>query len=403
MNLRIAYFHSIGGASGDMILGALLDAGAPFNVLKNELEKLHVRGFSLSKQKGQRAGLIGTQVIVELDEGLHPSKSRTVSDFVSIIQNSSLEGTVKNSATQVLNRIGEAEKKAHRLRKNNVVLHEMGSLDTLIDVVGTIIALTTLNIEKIYASPLLMGNGIIKSSHGTIPAPGPATLELVAGTNAIIIPPPPEESPPGELTTPTGAALLTTLASFSSPPMTVEKIGYGLGSRDSPSRPNALGIWIGEQQQIEKTIRCRLLETNLDDATPETLAYTQEQLFDLGAVDVWFTPIQMKKGRPGTLLSTLVPITMENSAVEIIFRETPTLGIRVRTIERYEALREVKKINSTLGLIEVKVKKLGNEIIGISPEYESCRKVAQNQNIPLSEVYRIITNEAWSQITSKTP
>ena len=401
--MRIAYFHSIGGASGDMMLGALVDAGVSLKALKGELAKLPVSGFRISARQERRAGLLGTRVLVDTKAGPNADQPRSVSEFIATINQSTLDDAVKEQATQVLNRLGEAEKRAHRLAKGEAVLHELGDLDTLVDVVGTVAGIHLLGIQGVYASALLVGSGVVKSSHGAIPAPGPATMELIAQSQASIIPPSPQQPMPGELTTPTGAALLTTLASFDAPPLTVERIGYGLGSRDDPSRPNALAVWLGERQDTPKRDGHRLLETNVDDSTPEMLAYAQEQLLALGAVDVWFTSIQMKKSRPGVLLSALVPAPLESGAAELILRETSTLGIRVRPVERYEALREVKEVTSPFGAVPVKVKRMGHQVVGVSPEYEPCRRIAQERGLPLAEVYRLVSEAAWKQVTSQGP
>ena len=399
--MRIAYFHSIGGASGDMMLGTLVDAGVSVEALKGELAKLPVSGFRISARQERRAGLLGTRVLVETEAEPNAGQPRSVSEFIATIHQSTLDEAVKEQATEVLKRLGEAEKRAHRLAKGEAVLHELGDLDTLVDVVGTVAGIHLLGIQEVYASALLVGSGVVKSSHGAIPVPGPATMELIAQSEASIVPPSPQQPMPGELTTPTGAALLTTLASFDAPPMTVERIGYGLGSRDDPTRPNALAVWLGERQDAPKRDGHRLLETNVDDSTPEVLAYAQEQLLALGAVDVWFTSIQMKKSRPGVLLSALVPASLESGAAELILRETSTLGIRVRPVERYEALREVKEVTSPFGAVQVKVKRMGHQVVGVSPEYEPCRRIARERGLPLAEVYRLVSEAAWKQVTSQ--
>ena len=401
--MRIAYFHSIGGASGDMMLGALVDAGVSVEALKGELAKLSISGFQISARQDRRAGLLGTRVLVETEVEPDASQPRSVSEFIATIGKSTLDEAVKKQATQVLKRLGEAEKRAHRLAKGEAVLHELGDLDTLVDVVGTVACIHLLGIQEVYASALLTGSGVVQSSHGAIPVPGPATMELIADVQATVIPPSAQRPMPGELTTPTGAALLTTLASFDAPSMTVERIGYGLGTRDDPARPNALSVWLGERQETPKGDGLRLLETNVDDSTPELLAYAQEQLLALGAADVWFTSIQMKKSRPGVLLSALVSASLEGRAAELILRETSTLGIRVRPVERYEALREVREVTSPYGTVPVKIKRMGHQVMGVSPEYEPCRRIAQERGLPLAEVYRLVSEAAWEQVTGQGP
>ena len=394
--MRVAYFHSIGGASGDMTLGALVDAGLPLDTLKQALAKLPVDGYRLSVSQERRGSVAGTRLLVETDEGTAHHKA--ISGLIALVAQSSLDEVIKERATRVLQRIGEAEARAHRISEGESVLHELGHLDTLIDVVGAVAGLHALDIQEVYASPLLVGSGIVETSHGPIPVPGPATMELIAEARAPVVAPSAHRSTAGELTTPTGAALLTTLASFDAPTMIVERIGYGLGSRDTPTLPNVLAVWLGETEAAPKVGGYQLLETNIDDSTPELLAYAQEQLLALGAADAWFSSIQMKKGRPGVLLSALVPAALEGYAAELILRETSTLGIRVRSVERYEADREVQTVACSVGTVPVKVKRLGSQIIGIAPEYDACRRIAQERAMPLAEVYRLVNDAAWQQI-----
>ena len=377
------------------MLGALVDVGLPLESLKQALTQLKVGGFRISAKQEHRAGLAGTRILVEIDKG--NTGPRAVSEFIAMVALSSLSDDVKQRATRVFQRLGEAEARAHRTAEGEGVLHELGDLDTLVDVVGTVAGLHILGIGALYASPLLVGNGMVHSSHGLIPAPAPATMELIANAQAPVLMPTISDPTPGELTTPTGAALLTTLARFEAPQMTVDRVGYGLGSRDDATRPNALGVWLGEEVSASKSEGLRLLETNVDDSTPEVLAYTQEQLLSIGALDVWFSSIQMKKNRPGVLLSALIPMALEGYATELILRETTTLGIRVRTVERYEAQREEKEVECAVGIVKVKVKRLGHRVVGISPEYEPCRRIAQEKGISLAEVYRLVSEAAWRQ------
>jgi uncharacterized protein (TIGR00299 family) protein len=234
-----------------------------------------------------------------------------------------------------------------------------------------------------------LGHGEGRGSHGALPLPAPATLELIARARAPIVE---GEGPRGELVTPTGAALLTTLGRFERPAMRVDKVGYGAGGRDPEGRPNVLRVWLGETEPAGK--RMRLIETNIDDMSPELLAYTQEALMSAGAADVWFTAIQMKKSRPATMLSVLCQDALESALVALLLRETSTLGVRVRDISRYEAEREAFEFDSSLGPAAVKVKRLPGEPPRVSPEYEVCRRIALERGLPLSEVYRIVTAEA---------
>ncbi|PKB68247.1 MAG: TIGR00299 family protein [SAR202 cluster bacterium Io17-Chloro-G3] len=391
-----AYFHSIGGASGDMILGALVDAGLDPESLNRELRKLPVKGLRISASQGQRAGLLGTHVTVSTPGRLR--EPPTISQFIENITQSTLEEADKEGAIRILNRLGLAERRAHRFWEATQVLHELGDLDTLVDIVGAVAGLRLLEIQEVFSSPLLAGGGTVQTTHGRIPVPGPATMELIAEAQAPVIPPTREHPTPGELTTPTGAAIITTLASFESPPLAVNRIGYGLGTMDFEEFPNAIGLWIGEHSTHTLVSDYRILETNVDDSTPELLAFAQEQLFTLGALDVWFSPISMKKNRPGVLLSALVPTALEGAASELILSETSTFGVRVRSVERYEAAREVRQINTTLGTVPVKVKLAEGRPIGISPEYEPCRSLALETGLSLAEVFRVVNEAAWKQL-----
>ena len=382
-----------------MILGALLDAGVSQEALERELAKLGVDGYSLECSQSRRGGVSGTHVKVALDRA--GKEKRVWRDFLDIIANSRLSPTAKDQATSIFQLLAEAEARAHRVPSSETTLHELGTLDTLIDVVGAVAGLELLGVEKSYASPMPMGSGLVRSQHGMLPAPAPATLELVSMANAPVIPPAEGRTDLGEMITPTGAAIITALASFAPQPMTMEKIGYGLGTRDSPHYPNVLALWIGERLEEGAKEGLLLLETNIDDMSPELFGYVQEQLLALGARDVWFTPIQMKKNRPGTMLSTIVPASLEAKALETVMKETSTLGIRVRPVHRREAQREVIAVATSLGPVEVKVKYLEGKAISVSPEYEVCRRIAQEKGMPLQEVYRRVTQEASDKLLDK--
>ena len=394
--LRSAYFHCIGGASGDMILGAVVDAGAPVDEMKEALGRLGVAGFSLYHEAAQRGGVRGTSVRVDLDEaGRRP---RRWQDFVHIVERSGLDATVVERACVVFRRLAEAEAMVHKATVEDVHLHELGNLDTLVDVVGGVVGLELLGIERLYSSPLPSGSGVIETSHGLLPVPSPATAALFAMARAPVVPPPGNASDAGEMVTPTGAAMITTLATFRQPSMNLERVGYGLGLRESRYYPNALGLWLGEEASAAYNTDLTVVETNLDDMTGELLGYVQERLFELGARDVWFTPIQMKKNRPATMLSAIIPSALEPRAIQLIMRETSTLGVRVRPLARFEAERESLEVDTSLGRIEVKVKRLEGKNIGVSPEYESCRRIALERSIPLQEVFRIAQREAEDKL-----
>ena len=379
-----------------MILGAVIDAGAPLEAIQQALESTNVKGVELTCQEAQRGGVTGKLVTVQLDEKAR--RPRRWQDFVTAVEQSDLATTVKERAIAVFHRLAEAEARVHKSSVERVHLHELGTLDTLVDVVGGIVGLDALGIERLYSSPFPSGSGVIKSEHGVLPVPAPATAALMAMANAPVIPAPGNAIETGEMVTPTGAAIITTLASFGQPAMNLERIGYGLGMRESRDYPNALALWIGQGSGVSFSSNLTLVETNVDDMTGELLGYVQERLFDLGARDVWFSPIQMKKNRPATMLSAIVSAELEPQAVQLLMRETTTLGVRVRPLSRYEAEREETAADTQFGRVAVKVKRLDGVAVAVSPEYEECRRIALERDMPLQAVFDIVRREAEAQL-----
>ena len=395
--MQVAYIQSIGGASGDMLLGALIDLGVTVESLSQGLDKLNVSGFSLEAKEDTRCEVRGTYLTVELEE----SKRYTPRALLEKVENSDLPPSVTEPACRVLKALWRAESRVHGEPEDSLELEELGSVDTLVDVVGAAIALEQLKVEQVYASPLVLGAASPPRRPGGYSNPAPATLELVAAAKAPVASDYPMYQGAGELTTPTGAALITTLAEFHRPAFTAERIGVGLGTKDPQDFANALRIWLGEttaRSVATKQTDIVLLETNLDDVPGVVLGYTQERLFDLGALDVWYTPIQMKKNRPATILSVLVPVELEGAAAELILRETPTLGIRTRPVERYVADRRSVTIDTEWGPIEVKLKSLKGAALSAAPEPDECRRIALKTGIPFQEVYQRAMEEARRQL-----
>lgn len=390
--MKIAYFDCFAGASGDMVLGALVDAGLPLEALTAELSRLLVTGYKLSAARESRNGLAGTRVIVSLDGP--PGGDRHLDDILQLITASSLPDTVKLQSSEVFTRLAEAEARVHGTTTQSVHFHEVGAIDAIVDIVGAVAGLHLLGVESCFCSSLPGGGGSVSSSHGTLPVPAPATLELVRMAGAPFRAGAESE---GEVLTPTGAAILTTLAAFERPRFTLERVGYGVGTRKLPHLPNLLRLWIGEKADAGGPDLV-LLQTNIDDMSPEASGYVMERLFEQGAADVWFTPIQMKKNRPAVMLSVLAAAPLEASMSETIFRETPTLGIRMQPVQRHEAGRESLEFQSSLGAASVKVKRLGGDVLDISPEYEVCRKLALEKGLPLHEVYRVLREEARAKL-----
>ncbi len=397
--MKVAYIQSIGGASGDMLLAALLDAGLPLAFLQEELAKLPIKGFALSTVQEARREMRGVKLNVDLEETTRYSPKR----LLEIVSSSGLDIRQKQRAQDVLQTLWSAEGRVHGESQETLELEELGTMDTLVDVVGVCIGLDFFEVEKVYASPLVLGAAEPPRWPGGYPNPAPATLELVAMAGAPLAADRAMYQGAGELTTPTGAALITTLAEFHRPAFSVTGVGVGLGSKDPLAFPNILRVWLGEMEPAPAAVRqgdIVLLETNLDDVQGEVLGYAQEQLFSLGALDVWYTPVQMKKNRPGVILSAMVPQRLEEAAVQLILRETPTLGVRTRSVERYVAQRESFDVKTDLGVISVKVKSLKGEPVGVAPEYEDCRRVSLETGVPYQEVYQRALAEARRRFLS---
>ena len=375
-----------------MALGALVDAGLPMDAIVDALDSMGVSGVSLEYEQAQRGGLAGTFIRVNLDA--EAERTRNFDDFIQAVESSGLSERVKNQSVAVFRRMAEAEARVHRTSADSVHLHELGTLDTLVDVVGTVVGLETLGVERVFSSAFPMGAGVFRSAHGVLPVPSPATSALFTMADAPLVPAPGNPTWTGEMVTPTGAGIITTLAEFRQPKLSVQAVGYGLGARDPEAYPNALGLWLGELEDEATTGGLSLIETNLDDSTGEVLGYVQERLFGLGARDVWFTPIQMKKNRPATMLSAIVSQSDERDAVDMILRESTTLGVRVRPVARYEADREIRSVDTSLGTVSVKVKIVGGEPVSASPEYEDCRRLAIETGLPLQQVYMTAQREA---------
>jgi uncharacterized protein (TIGR00299 family) protein len=397
--MKIAYFDCFSGCSGDMILGALIDAGLDLKSLIKGLSSLDIGKYKLSVEKVRRSSITATKFNVIIDEQGH-HHHRPLKDIFKIISASRLPKNVKEKSMAIFQKLGEAEAKIHGININKVEFHELGAIDTIIDIAGTLLALEYFNIEQVYASALPVGSGMISSAHGILPVPAPATLHLLADAGAPLISLSAKEgTPAGELVTPTGAVLVTSLAKFSRPNMTTEKVGYGAGNKDFPGWPNVMRIWLGETSSGEGNDGLVLLETNIDDMNPQIYGFLMDKLLAEKAADVWFTPIQMKKNRPAIMLSVLAPAYAEAKLTEIIMRETSTLGIRSRQVSRHIAQREILELESSLGPVYVKVKRLSGQALDISPEYEDCRNIALEKNIPLQEVIRIIETEARQKLS----
>ena len=392
---RAAYLDCFSGVSGDMLLGALLDAGLDLDDLRRELARLPLSGYKLEARSVKRASFAATRAIVAVTAD---QPARTLADILSLVDASDLPVEDRRWGAAVFRRLAEAEAAVHGQAPETVHLHEVGAADALVDVMGTVAGLRLLNVRQVFASPLPASPGETHGHAGSLPLPAPATLELLARAHAPLRP---ASAPPMELVTPTGAAIVTTLARFGLPEMTLERVGYGAGSEDPTERPNVLRLWLGELCRPDSTHPMVLVETNIDDMTGEALAYVLERLLAAGAADAWLTPVQMKKGRPGAVLSAICGPELEAAIVHLLLHETSTLGVRVRPVHRWEAPREPLVFDSSLGPATVKVKRLPGEPPRVAPEYESCARLAKEKGLPLTEVYRILQAEAEARLASR--
>lgn len=380
--MKTAYFDCVFGVSGDMILGALVACGVPLDVLQGELEKLGIGGFELEQETVRRGGISATYIKV-LTQPQH--KHRHLSHIRTIIESSSLSAGIKERAVRIFTRLAEAEAKVHGTTPENIHFHEVGALDAIIDVVGACIGLEYLQVETVISSPLSLGTGTVLCAHGEMPVPVPAVVELTRGIPVV------RTDKKGELTTPTGAAIVTTLASSfdESGSFVTDVYGYGAGSRDTESHPNVLRISIGESPRQLDENHSILIETNIDDMNPEIFGYLTDKLMAAGAKDVYMSPIFMKKGRPGTLFSILTDETLKDTIIAMVFSETTTLGVRISKIMRKMLKRESRTVSTEHGPVRVKVAHVdGTE--RFAPEYEDCARIAREKGIPLVTVYDIV-------------
>jgi uncharacterized protein (TIGR00299 family) protein len=378
--MKIAYFDCFAGISGDMILGALVDAGLPLDQLQAALNKLGVLGFKLSAARTVKNGITGTKVSVHTEEQKAHRHLRHINE---IIDGGSLSERTRQLSKAVFEAIARAEAKVHNTTVEKIHFHEVGALDAIVDIVGSVVGLEMLGVEAVYASRVHVGTGFVDCAHGRIPVPAPATLEILQGAPTF------SEGIEAELTTPTGAAVVTTLAGEfgAMPPMKVEAIGYGAGSRDLPI-PNMLRLVIGSaEEETYQRDRVSVIESNIDDMNPELYDYVLERLFAAGALDAFLEPLIMKKNRPGVGLTVLVDTPLVDVVLKVLFEETSTLGVRLQQVERRKLPREVIRVTTDFGEIGVKVARLGERVRDIAPEYDDCRKAAARHQVPLRLVY----------------
>jgi uncharacterized protein (TIGR00299 family) protein len=384
--MRLAYFDCFSGISGDMTLGALIHLGVPVQWLAQSIAQLPLEGFALTAGSVRCNGIVATRIGVEIEETHH---HRTFEHIQGMIEKSRLSDRVKGASLAVFDRLATAESVVHGCPKASVHFHEVGAIDAIVDIVGVCLGLEYLEVDHILSSPLPLGGGFVACAHGVLPVPAPAVLEILKG-----VPVYGGDASLGELVTPTGAALLTGLdAEFKAmPQMRIDRIGYGAGSREIADRPNLLRVAIGEPLHcaVEATEQLVLVETCIDDMNPEIFSYLMERLFEDGALDVYWVPVQMKKNRPGTLVNVLCAPERRMAVVSRILTETTSLGVRYHQVYRNALVREAVEMPTVFGAVQMKKVSVPNGQARLVPEYEECRRIARERNIPLRQVYDTI-------------
>ncbi|MDT7603540.1 MAG: pyridinium-3,5-bisthiocarboxylic acid mononucleotide nickel chelatase [Acidobacteriota bacterium] len=377
--MKTLYFDCFAGASGDMILGALVGAGADAVRLREQLQLLDVSNFDVSFETVDRSGIGATRAHVRTED---EQKHRHLSTILKIIDGSRLSDEVKSRAARIFTRLAEAEARVHNIAVEKVHFHEVGAMDAIIDVVGACIGFELLGIERFVASPLHVGSGTVEMAHGRFPVPPPAVVELLRDvpTYATDI--------QGELLTPTGAAIISTVCESygAQPAMRVGATGYGAGKREYERFPNVLRVMIGETDADAASEKLFVVETNLDDVSPQIVGHVMERAFERGALDCYFTPVQMKKNRPGVLISILCRPAEREAIYQLLFHETTTLGVRSYEVERRALARESVLVETEFGAIRVKVARRDGRIANATPEFDDCRAAARKWDAPLRDV-----------------
>jgi uncharacterized protein (TIGR00299 family) protein len=392
--MRAAYFDCFAGASGDMIVGALIDLGVDLDQLKREIGSLGLQGYEIAASRVVRSGIAATKFEVKVTDSRQPA--RRLGDIRSLIDRCSLSAQVKARSISVFERLGAAEARVHGVDVEDIHFHEVGAVDSIIDIVGAMIGLEQLGIEHYYSSALRVGCGTVETEHGTLPVPAPGTAELLKGAPVYA------GDMPGEFVTPTGAAIISEICKFGPlPEMTIECVGYGAGTRDPHGLPNVLRLIAGRLQakaaeradlsgekasESNTTERAIIIETNIDDMNPQAYGYIYQRAFALGALDVFMSAVQMKKDRPGTLLTLLAPPGKAVALVEMLLAETTTLGVRQYEVSRRVLSRSVQTVDTRYGRVRVKVAREGGRTLHFQPEYEDCARLAAQLGVPLLEV-----------------
>jgi uncharacterized protein (TIGR00299 family) protein len=383
--MKVCYLDCFSGICGNMVLGALIDVGLPKSILREEVVKLGVEPFDIEVRRDERMRIYGTHVKVKARGGEGPQRSYR--EIRRMIEESSLDPSVRERSLDIFHRLALAEARIHDERIDDVHFHEIGALDSIVDVVGAAVGMSHLGIDRVCASEIPLGSGFVHGRHGRLPVPTPATLEILKGIPIC------SSSLNEELVTPTGAAIVTSFsAGFGDiPQMRIERVGYGVGDRVVEERPNVLRIIVGEGQGAWEGDRVWVVETDIDDMSPEIHGYLMERLPEAGALDVTFTPVQMKKNRPGVTIRILSPEAEVDAIIDTLFRESTSIGVRRYPVRRAKLTRRTEEVETKYGTVRLKVScDQGGQIVNVAPEFEDCKRIAEARSIPLKEVYREI-------------
>jgi hypothetical protein len=379
--MRIAYFDCFSGISGDMILGAFIDLGLDLDTLTHHLSKINLSGYNIGVSREKRGSITGTRLNIQVEEDKQPHRS--MAEIRQIIGESKLPDQIKETTLTILERLARVEGNLHQQSPEDVHFHEIGAVDSIVDMVGACIGLHLLDIKKVLASPLPLGRGFVQCQHGMLPLPAPATLALLEDTPVY------DSGQQREMVTPTGAAILTTICSEYGgfPTMSITKVGYGVGRHPEDHPPNLLRVVLGQKTIEAVKEKLLMVETSIDDMNPELYGHVMEQLLNAGGLDVNLLPAQMKKNRPGQLLRVLIPEGLRETVLQILFSETTTLGVRIQEVERYSLPRHTIRVQTTFGNLPVKVaaNPQGNYVF--APEYDGCQRAARRHKVPLRQVY----------------
>jgi uncharacterized protein (TIGR00299 family) protein len=392
---RVLYFDCFSGISGDMALGAMLDAGLPLDDLKRALGSLALPGVHIHADRVLRAGVSATKFIVHEHDHGHarddhghehgPHEHRSLSEIFELIDGARLSPEGRDRAKTMFRRLGEAEAAIHQMPLDEVHLHEVGALDSIIDIVGIVFAMEWVGADRIVSSPLNVGGGTVQSAHGHFPVPAPATVRLLGDAPVY------SGAVQKELVTPTGALIVSSYAgSFGPiPAMSIERVGYGAGDHDDPTTPNVLRVLIGRAAVQPSAERVTVVECEIDDMNPQIFGVAMDRLYAAGALEVFYVPIQMKKNRPGTLLTVIVPTERRSAIADVVFRETTTIGLRYYEADRECLSREIVTVETPIGSVRFKIAWRDGRVVNAVPEFEDCANLAAANNLPVKEVQGI--------------